>query len=41
MIVIPVETFKEWNNPSSWISYPKVAIPARVNLFLNEKNTRT
>ena len=37
MIVIPVETFKEWNNPSSWISYPKVAIPAWVNLFLNEK----
>lgn len=37
MIVIPVETFKEWDNPSSWISYPKVAIPAWVNLFLNEK----
>ncbi|QUC65293.1 ABC transporter permease [Nitrosopumilus sp. K4] len=37
MIVIPVETFKEWNNPSSWISYPKVAIPVWVNFFLNEK----
>jgi len=34
---IPVETFKEWNNPSSWISYPKVAIPVWVNYFLNEK----
>ena len=20
VIVIPIETFKEWNNPSSWIS---------------------
>lgn len=37
MIVIPVETFKEWNNPNRWISYPKVAIPVWVNLFLNEK----
>ena len=34
---IPVETFKEWNNPSNWISYPKVAIPVWVNYFLNEK----
>lgn len=37
IIVIPVETFKEWNNPSSWISYPKVAIPVWVNLFLDKK----
>ncbi len=22
-ITIPVETFKEWNNPNSWLSYPK------------------
>ena len=34
---IPVETFKEWNNPSNWISYPKGAIPVWVNYFLNEK----
>jgi len=37
VIVIPVDTFKEWNNPGSWISYPKVAIPGWVNLFLSEK----
>ena len=37
MIAIPVETFQEWNNPSSWISYPKVAIPIWVNLFMTEK----
>jgi peptide/nickel transport system permease protein len=37
VITIPSETFSEWNNPSSWISYPKVAIPGWVNLFLVEK----
>ena len=37
VIAIPVETFQEWNNPSSWISYPKVAIPVWVNLIMTEK----
>ena len=37
MMVIPAETFQEWNNPGSWISYPKVAIPIWVNLFMIEK----
>jgi len=37
VIVIPNETFSQWNNPGSWISYPKVAIPVWVNLFLTEK----
>ena len=37
IIVIPNETFSQWNNPGSWISYPKVAIPVWVNLFLAEK----
>jgi peptide/nickel transport system permease protein len=37
IIAIPSETFSEWNNPSNWISYPKVAIPGWVNLFLVEK----
>jgi len=37
VIIIPVDTFKEWNNPSSWISYPKVAVPGWINLFLSEK----
>ena len=23
IIIIPVETFQEWNNPGSWITYPK------------------
>ena len=34
---IPIETFREWNNPSNWIEYPKVAIPVWVNYFLSEK----
>ena len=33
-IFIPIETFKEWNNPGSWISFPKTSIPVWVNLFL-------
>jgi peptide/nickel transport system permease protein len=37
IIVIPSETFTHWNNPGSWISYPKVAIPVWINWFLTEK----
>ncbi|MDW7642009.1 MAG: ABC transporter permease [Nitrosarchaeum sp.] len=36
-IFIPIDTFKEWNNPEKWISYPKVSVPVWINLFLNEK----
>ena len=37
IIAIPVETFQEWNNPGNWISYPKVAIPIWVNIFMTDK----
>ena len=37
VIAIPVETFQGWNNPGNWISYPKVATPVWVNLFMTEK----
>ena len=37
MAAIPVETFQEWNNPKSWISYPKTAVPAWVNVGLAAK----
>jgi len=37
IIAIPSETFSQWNNPGNWISYPKVAVPGWVNLFLVEK----
>ena len=36
-IVFPLETFQQWNNPQSWISYPKTSIPSWVNMFLIEK----
>lgn len=36
-VTIPVETFKEWNNPASWITFPKSSVPAWVNYFLSEK----
>jgi peptide/nickel transport system permease protein len=37
IVTIPSETFKEWNNPGSRISYPKTALPIWVNYFLSEK----
>ena len=33
IVLIPVETFQEWNNPGSWISFPKTSIPVWVNWF--------
>ena len=36
-LVFPVETFQQWNNPQSWISYPKTSVPSWVNLFVFEK----
>lgn len=36
-IIFPVETFQQWNNPQSWISYPKTSIPVWVNFFVFEK----
>lgn len=36
-VIIPIETFQQWNNPQSWLEYPKTAIPSWVNLFMFEK----
>ena len=36
-VIIPLETFKEWNNPKKWIELPKTALPEWVNLFLQDK----
>ena len=36
-LTIPFETFREWNDPSSWLAYPKSALPAWINYFLQEK----
>ena len=37
VIIIPVDTFKQWNNPSYWISFPKTSAPVWVNLLTFEK----
>ena len=37
LLAIPLQTLQEWNNPGSWISNPKTAVPIWVNLFLTEK----
>jgi len=37
VILVPVDTFKEWNNPGSWLSFPKTAVPAWVNYFSIER----
>ena len=37
VVFVPVETFQQWNNPQSWIMYPKTAMPSWVNLFMFEK----
>jgi len=34
---IPIDTFKQWNNPNNWISYPKATMPVWVNYFLEDK----
>ena len=36
-ITIPIDTFKQWNNPGSWISYPKTSMPVWINYFVTEK----
>ena len=37
VITIPIDTFKQWNNPNNWISYPKTSLPAWTNYFMVEK----
>lgn len=34
---VPLETYKQWNNPASWTSLPKSAMPAWVNYFSEKK----
>jgi peptide/nickel transport system permease protein len=31
---IPLDSFKQWNNPDYWIDYPKAAAPAWTNIGL-------
>jgi peptide/nickel transport system permease protein len=34
---VPLDTYKQWNNPSAWTSFPKSALPSWVNFFLVKK----
>ena len=34
IITIPIDMFKQWNNPGNWISYPKTSAPAWINYFV-------
>ena len=36
-VTVPIDTFKQWNNPSNWISYPKTSMPIWVNYFVTDK----
>ncbi|MGQ0605815.1 MAG: ABC transporter permease [Candidatus Nitrosotenuis sp.] len=36
VITIPVDTYKQWNNPASWTEFPKSALPIWVN-WVSEK----
>ena len=34
VITIPIDTFKQWNNPNHWISYPKTSASRDSNGFV-------
>ena len=34
---VPLDTFKQWQNPSHWTSYPRAALPSWTNFFATEK----
>ncbi len=36
-VTIPLDSFKTWNDPASWLLYPKSAQPAWINYFQSEK----
>ncbi len=36
-VTIPIDSFKTWNDPASWLLYPKSAQPAWVNYFQSKK----
>ena len=37
IIAIPVDTYKNWNNPASWTEFPKSAQPLWINWFSVKK----
>ncbi len=37
IVFIPLDTYRQWNNPGSWTLFPKSALPSWVNVFLVKK----
>jgi len=37
IIIIPIDTFQQWNNPSYWLSFPKTAVLFGSICFLLKK----
>lgn len=37
VILVPLETFQNWNDPGSWLHLPKASAPAWTNWFLSSK----
>lgn len=36
-VFVPLDTYKQWNNPASWTALPKSALPSWVNFFSEKK----
>jgi len=36
-VFVPVETYKQWNDPARWTAFPKSALPSWVNFFSEKK----
>jgi peptide/nickel transport system permease protein len=34
---VPLDSFRQWNNPNYWIKYPKSAMPSWINFFVPKK----
>ena len=35
ILAIPLESFRQWNNPNYWIDYPKAAAPQWTNIGIS------
>jgi peptide/nickel transport system permease protein len=39
-VTIPLDSFRQWNNPNYWIKYPKSAMPEWTNFFTSYKQPK-
>ena len=35
---VPLDSFRQWNNPGYWIKYPKSAMPSWTNILLQRSS---